>query len=179
MGFRSTFTSDDNHLCWPEWFKEKYQDSVNFPQHTGCISSKYECKIYSAWGDLTADIQKVVSAWPSDSEVVLCFLHECEGVSRCKITKDSIKWTEPQDWESVDGVTHSYCYGCSDVDKLREEKQTAELHNRLLGQSTTITVLFDLLKQVEPLVADGHHDGCTCPRCLVKAQIKETLENRE
>ena len=57
--------------------------------------------------------------------------------------------------------------------------EVAEMEHLLLKKSTTISVLFDLLKQVEPLVAHGHHGGCTCPRCLVKAQIKETLESRE
>lgn len=128
MGFRSTFTSSDYSIEWPDWFREKYGKYVYIPEK-GSICSKVECKVYLTWLDLVRDVQKAID-WDKFSKknptfdpqgnkqaFTLLFLHECEGVSRCQIYRDRIIWSEPEKidgWYVTKGVTHSYCYGCSE-----------------------------------------------------------------
>ena len=119
MGFRSTFTSSGYNIKWPDWFTEKYENHVNI-QDGGCISSKYEAKLYMAShiGELAEDVQKVITTdkpqgFCKGFEFILMFMHECDGVSRCHITPEYIKWSEPIGWRWEDDTTHNYCYGCS------------------------------------------------------------------
>lgn len=125
MGFRSTLTSQHNYLPLPEWFVEKYQDYLYIngkdregnDSHAGLpISSKYEFKTYFPTAEgMPEDIQKVIRENPEASpELVLVWLHECGGITRVQIDKDKILWSEPTEWKQTDGVTHDYCYGCSD-----------------------------------------------------------------
>ncbi len=116
MGFRSTFSSSDYDIEWPDWFREKYYRFVNIDS---CLTSKWEVKLYFGGAeDLTEDIQKVLTEqeepW-DDLEFILLFLHECDGCTRCHITPEYIRWSEPVEWIAVDENTHGYCYGCSDV----------------------------------------------------------------
>lgn len=119
MGFRSTFVTDDCCYEWPAWFREKYP-CVHFPEKGGPIASKFEAKTYGMYGDeFLADVQRVYRENTQDDDefyMSLVFLHECDGVTRFQIYRDKIVSTEPQGWEKTDGVTHSYCYGCSDPD---------------------------------------------------------------
>jgi hypothetical protein len=120
MGFRSTFTTEDYGINWPEWFKVKYKDSIYFPDTTGGLSSKMECKIYGIWIDLIDDIYEVLNynqffKSTCIRNFIVVFLHECGGITRYQIEKDRIIITEPIDWNIVDGVTHNYCYGCSEI----------------------------------------------------------------
>lgn len=117
MGFRSTFTTVDyGAIEWPEWFKEKYKENVSFNESgRGAIHSKSECKTYGIWIDLHVDIQKAINWEQFTLKFVLVYLHECGGITRCQISKDSIKWSEPDSWRSEEYITHHYCYGCSDV----------------------------------------------------------------
>ena len=32
MGFRSTFTTEDNNIQWPQWFREKYDKKIWFTE---------------------------------------------------------------------------------------------------------------------------------------------------
>lgn len=119
MGFRSTFTTQDYAIKWPEWFREKYNQTVYFPLEYGIISSKHECKSYSTWGELEADIQKAID-WNevSISNLVLIWLHECGGITRVEISKDAIKYSEPVEWRRTERIQHDYCDGCSDIEKI-------------------------------------------------------------
>lgn len=116
MGFRSTFTIEDYRIKWPEWFVDKYKDSVWFnDDSTGVISSKHEAKTYGLFSDLHLDIQKAIN-WDNFSlNIVLVYLHECGGITRCQISRSSIKWSEPTEWHETNGIQHNYCYGCSDT----------------------------------------------------------------
>lgn len=116
MGFRSTFTTYDIDVVWPEWFRDKYSASIAFKDDgTGALHSRVECKTYCVWSELHADIQRAIYWGKLKTSFVLVYLHECGGITRCQIEKDCIKWSEPAEWQKTDGVTHSYCYGCSDI----------------------------------------------------------------
>ena len=116
MGFRSTFTTSDYSIKWPEWFKEKYKDTVAFRENgVGALHSIFECKTYMTWDELHTDIQKAIDWNDFGGNFVLVYLHECNGITRCQIDKDAIIFTEPVEWRKSDGVEHHYCYGCSDA----------------------------------------------------------------
>jgi hypothetical protein len=117
MGFRSTFTTEQWGFDWPEWFREKYNDTICFREAGyGTIHASTEAKLYGGWLNLAEDIQKAI-AWPEESKpsFVVLFLHECGGITRCQIQQDSIRWSEPASWKEVEESTHDYCYGCSDI----------------------------------------------------------------
>jgi len=124
MGFRSTFVTDDLAWKWPQWFREKYASNVHFPLESGPIASVREGKTYGMYTDIPADIQRALSEIePAEREfrLVLVYLHECGGITRCEIRRDSIRWNEPDGWRVTDGVEHSYCYGCSNAQQPTEE----------------------------------------------------------
>lgn len=117
MGFRSTFTTEDYAIEWPDWFVEKYEATVSFPDgNKGALHSRRECKIHLSWSGLVEDVQRAIE-WRSlpVENFVIVFLHECGGISRCQIEAKDIKWSEPGSWDPVPEVSHSYCYGCSDA----------------------------------------------------------------
>jgi hypothetical protein len=122
MGFRSTFTTSDYNIKWPEWFFEKYKERVLFSnEHIGAISSKGESKHYTS--ELVDDIQKAID-WNEIHDginFILVYLHECGGITRCEINRDSIMVTEPCDYKPVRWISHNYCYGCSDAKHLKAE----------------------------------------------------------
>lgn len=125
MGFRSTFTTEDYTIKWPAWFIEKYGKHIWFAREDcGALHSKGEAKTYGLWEPLPEDIQRAVN-WESFGLewFVLVYLHECGGITRCQIGKDSIVWSEPQEWQVTEGVTHDYCYGCSNVSSAAEESR--------------------------------------------------------
>ncbi len=122
MGFRSTFTTSDYPIEWPSWFREKYAGSVHVPEKGG-LSSKAEHKVYFSWQDLEADIQKAIvwDEWGGGApfRFALVYLHECGGITRVEIGKDSVAYTKPIEWEETDDeLGHNYCYGCSDVERV-------------------------------------------------------------
>lgn len=120
MGFRSTFTTESYNIVWPEWFREKYDKAIWFgADHTGPLHSKMEAKTYGHWADLDADILRAIP-WDTfgPGSFVLVFLHECGGITRCQIERDGVRWSEPESWHETGGFTHSYCYGCSDVNNI-------------------------------------------------------------
>ena len=117
MGFRSTFTIEDYAINWPQWFMDKWGKLCWFnTDANGVFASKHEAKTYMAWEELPSDIQKAID-WDDFrlDDIVLVYLHECGGITRCQIEKDAIKWSEPDGWRKTNGVEHSYCYGCSDA----------------------------------------------------------------
>jgi hypothetical protein len=118
MGFRSTFTTFDTGICWPQWFIGKYQDAVHFNDGKGVISARVERKCWgSYWRELEEDIQKSIdwNGCRSGWSFVVVFLHECGGITRVQIEKDRIVYTEPTGWAVEDFPMHEYCYGCSDA----------------------------------------------------------------
>lgn len=116
MGFRSTLTTESLGITWPQWFRDKYADSIQFtPDGTGPLHSKRELKTYGMWLDLHTDIQRAIEWTVNMRSLVMVYLHECGGITRCQIEKDKITWSEPDGWRVTEGVEHDYCYGCSDV----------------------------------------------------------------
>lgn len=116
MGFRSTLvTEDDYGIQWPQWFRDKYAKTIMFREDCkGPLSSTRETKAYADWDELPQDIQRVID-WGRTEKFILVYLHECGGITRVKIQKDAIKWSEPSGWKETEGVDHHYCYGCSDL----------------------------------------------------------------
>jgi hypothetical protein len=113
MGFRSTFAFDDRRqIEWPSWFIEKYKGILDFE---GVLSARYEAKTYGSFKDLPEDIRKAVD-WSKLDQLVLVYLHECGGITRCQIREDGIKLSEPVEWKETEDIEHWYCYGCSDVE---------------------------------------------------------------
>lgn len=118
MGFGSTFVTNDLSWKWPAWFRERYAGNVHFPRDGGPISSVGEMKTYGYFADLHTDIHRALREDANNDYdwcIVLVYLHECGGITRCEIRRDSIRWNEPTGWRTTDGVEHDYCYGCSDV----------------------------------------------------------------
>lgn len=117
MGFRSTMITDHAQYGWetPEWFREKYPwlNAERFP-----LSSKAEVKFYScvAQEPVFVDMQKLLRERenPPD-EIIAALVHECGGITRVKITKESITAKIPTEWEDKEDTGHDYCYGCSDL----------------------------------------------------------------
>lgn len=117
MGFRSTFITEDCGIQWPHWFISKWDHLIWFRENgIGVFSSKFEKKCYGDTGfmGLPEDIQLAIN-WENHQRFILVFLHECGGITRCQIHKDSILWSEPVEWLKEEGIMHDYCYGCSDV----------------------------------------------------------------
>jgi hypothetical protein len=115
MGFRSSWTMQHYDVNWSQKFQDKYRDSINF--NDTCISPKFEAKACSAWENLITDIQAEVflnNSLPLEN-IIFVWLHECGGITRVQISKDSILYSEPNDWRTSDGIEHDYCYGCSDI----------------------------------------------------------------
>lgn len=122
MGFRSTFTISDCGIDWPQWFVDKYERYVWFSDdHTGTIAANREVKTYYGFETLAEDIQRSAIEschWIGEREwpIMLVYLHECGGITRCRITRDAIQWTQPDAWLEVDEVEHRRCSGCDTVD---------------------------------------------------------------
>lgn len=121
MGFRSTFVTSDQNIQWPNWIKDKYNDSVNFES---CASSKKEAKFYGNWSLLIQDFSKAlrdVNFFNKDDEhlhLTILILHECDGVTRYQIYQNKILCSEPTPfdcWEEKKEITHNYCYECQRV----------------------------------------------------------------
>lgn len=116
MGFRTTLTTQDYNITWPDWFVEKYKHCIYFGENNkGSLHTKFECKTYESFVDLPNDIQKSIDWDYFLNNFVMVYLHECGGITRCQIERDSIKWSEPETWNITDGVSHHYCIGCSDI----------------------------------------------------------------
>jgi len=114
MGFRSTLTTYDYPIKWPDWFRKKYEFSIGC-NGRGALYSIGEHKTYTEWLTLPEDIQKAIDWDEFTLNFVLVYLHECGGITRYQIGKDSIKCSEPKEWDVVEEITHWYCSGCSDV----------------------------------------------------------------
>lgn len=124
MGFRSTFTTTDCAIEWPNWFKEKYSAHVYFrEQGLGGLHSKGGEEMHGLWSDLPKDIQRAINWNRFSLNFVIAFLHECGGITRCQIDKDSVLWGEPKSWISTEGATHWHCYGCSDANDAEKVQQ--------------------------------------------------------
>lgn len=119
MGFRSVFMTADNAVHWPSWFVQKYQDVIEFSfSRKGIFYSPTDIKLYREdLVDLPEDIRKAIDWDKHDymKELLIVILHECGGVTRLHITRDSIRWSEPTEWEEVEGITHHDCLYCSKI----------------------------------------------------------------
>lgn len=114
MAFRSAFISKDYRcITWPEWFVEKYADSVLFRNgNTGAIVSSIETTYELKWKHLAEDIQKSID-WDTFSQTfILVVLHKCGDITRCGITRDAIEWAEPVIWKVTESITHNGCWEC-------------------------------------------------------------------
>lgn len=112
MGFRSMIVTEDIAMEWPEWFRDKYK-CFNYPNGKGAITSKFEIKVYRP--ELFEDIQQALIQQDYLDKIVVIAFHECTGITRIEIGKESIRYAEPAEWREEDWIMHSYCYGCSDL----------------------------------------------------------------
>lgn len=126
MGFRSTMTTGDLRLDIPQDFLDKHPylmcKKLDDGRNVLPLTLKSEIKFYYAFEDteLFKDIQKLIIDQSFNSTIDLVLLHECGGITKVEISKDSIVGIEPTHWKRVTGVEHNYCYGCSDIKKVKE-----------------------------------------------------------
>lgn len=119
MGFRSNFIAEISGYTIPEWFKEKYPTWVfhGNADSQNCLAQLFESKFYGKFteDERFLDVQKMLQEqkWGGD-EIVIILLHECGGITRVSVKRDSITAQEPIEWDNVESVEHDYCYGCSD-----------------------------------------------------------------
>lgn len=100
-------------------FVHKWQDRVNFGPNNGLpLSSKEQGKTYHRFLDLELDIKEHFSWTNILNRIILVWLHDCGGITRVEITKESIRYSEPAEWDKTEQVTHYECRGCSDVDRI-------------------------------------------------------------
>jgi len=128
MGFRSNFiTSSYNGISVPDWFSDKYPE-LSYEKYDGknvfSVAQLFESKYYQSLKDdeRLTDIQKILSDNNIEYNIVLILLHECGGITRVEISKDNIFASEPTGWKIVENVEHDYCYGCSDVRNILDNK---------------------------------------------------------
>ena len=76
-----------------------------------------ERKFYDKFED-DEFIQNIRNEMMDDESAVGILLHECGGITRLEISKDKVLANEPSGWDTVEHVTHSYCYGCSDIKEI-------------------------------------------------------------
>jgi hypothetical protein len=120
MGFRSTFITQDLGGPLPDWFVEKWKNSLHFNEGNRLpISSKREGK-YDQADELLTDLQKVLPWEDEERALVLVWLHECGGITRLEISKRQIQFSEPATWKRCDWPTHYNCFGCTDIKTLQE-----------------------------------------------------------
>lgn len=118
MGFRSTMTTEHIYMELPQWFVDKHKDlHIHQPdngKYTLPLSYKFEHKWHT---EFLEDLQKVLKEQEQPEridDVELILFHECDGITKVKVSKDKISYYEPQEWYEVDNITHNYCYGCSE-----------------------------------------------------------------
>jgi hypothetical protein len=135
MGFRSNFITEMSYNEIPNWYREKYPDyTFHINKKTGKnvfpIAQLWESKFYDPieTDERFLDIQKVIKEL-NMTDIVIILLHECGGITRVKITHDSITAREPIDWKDVKEVEHSYCYGCSDKNDMTDKKSLQEIRD--------------------------------------------------
>jgi hypothetical protein len=108
VGQLSTFTSRwyYEHVQWPEWFVEKYREKVWFTEDgKGPIASKWGAKTYwegLGFADLPEDVRKAIN-WDafSNDEYVLVFLHQSNAITRVRISRDLVRYEQPDEWDAV------------------------------------------------------------------------------
>lgn len=123
MGFRSTFITEDVNVKVPKWFRDKWGKMIHWNKVKNSflfpLSSAWEAKTYGIWLDLEEDLKKILAEqkddWWLKHPLIVVYLHECGGITRLEVYKDKVLYSEPESWKQVDGVTHDYCYGCSDI----------------------------------------------------------------
>ena len=93
MGFRSTLCSSDYPGTLPEWFKEKYQHIMLFPQGILVVSKK-EAKFYDNEFFINYQMALIESGfWDEyDLPVRIAVLAEDGVVSQVVISKDDIDY---------------------------------------------------------------------------------------
>ena len=94
MGYRSTLCSEHHSGELPEWFKEKYEDQILFPDGL-LVVSKREAKYYD--NEFFEDYQKAVNEsgfWKeSDLSITLAVLSEDGFISRVIMSMDRIYYS--------------------------------------------------------------------------------------
>ena len=126
MGFRSNFITEHmGGIKVPQWFIEKYPDHYIHGGTTFPIIQPWESKFYGimAETEIFQDIQKILIEDGYKNTMTLILLHECGGITKASISKDSISAIKPTEWERVECTGHDYCYGCSDVETVSHSSQ--------------------------------------------------------
>jgi len=121
MGYRSVFITEDNYAALPDWFYDKYKDSINFGEHVfgngirskSCfpLSSKSERKFYQgAEDEMFIDLSRVIEEMQDDlmESITLLLLHEDEELSNVVITADTIDLRHQGGYNSQLGESETY-----------------------------------------------------------------------
>ena len=101
MGFCRTMTTSFYYQSWPEWFREKYADDIEF---LGSLSLSHEKALGGCPREFEEDIQKAIDWSNQNMPFVVACLHECGAVTRTVIKPDSI--------EHPDGSHYSHNQSC-------------------------------------------------------------------
>ena len=121
MGYRSVFITEDNYMELPDWFYDKYKDSINFGEHVfndgirskSCLplSSKSERKFYQgAKDEMFIDLSRVIEELQNDlmDSITLLLLHEDHELSSVVITADTIDLKHKGGYNSQLGESETY-----------------------------------------------------------------------
>ncbi len=92
MSLRAGIFVDNIPKPYPKWFKEKYKDSIIFPEDTGCICSLTSFSRLSY--QLEEDIQLVLIEQEAPYSLECLYLHESGGITKIIITTKDIKYYE-------------------------------------------------------------------------------------
>ena len=74
------------------------------------IALLYEIKFYGSIVDneIFLDIKKLMIDQNDSHRITIILLHECGGITKISITKESIEAYEPTKWKKVEFVEHGY-----------------------------------------------------------------------
>lgn len=114
MSERCSFVSCDHYGNWPQWFVEKYSKILGFAKNdpayprAGAFYSLAPTGRTISHDDIPADAQKALD-WddlPPGFALVIMYLEECDGASRCIVRRNSIDWAVPAGWAAVEYPVH-------------------------------------------------------------------------
>ena len=141
MGFRSVFVSQATFTPEvSEEFGAKWGKHVYLSDNGGPVASRQEAKHFH-WREMEEDLQ-AMAEWPDkgcrwDTALELLYFHECGGITKAIITKDSITYLEPDCWTEYKEVarpTHGYdCDRCMTMKNERSVGTGGVLVHEVVG----------------------------------------------
>ena len=118
MGIRCTFVTSFYGPRLPDWFVEKWRDTVSFDSYANSfgfpLASKIRTKAHRV--GIIEDIQRVLQETDDGKrqhKIDFVYLHECAGITHIRISKDEVMYFEPTAWKEVeDADGHQHYSSC-------------------------------------------------------------------